>query len=233
MISKLFSILKLAISSLRIFYENEKRDKELASRFPNVKFMSGAYAEKDCSFEENVVILANARLSATLIGRRTYVGEHSSINNTTIGRYCSLGPELMVGLGMHPSREVVSTYPGFFSKKNEGCSKSFVNENLFEEFAPIKIGNDVWVGARAVVLDGVTIGDGAIIGAGAVVTKDVSAYTVVGGVPVSFIRNRFDPEDIDFLQKLQWWYKDESWILEHAKYFKNIKLLREYMERSR
>jgi acetyltransferase-like isoleucine patch superfamily enzyme len=54
--------------------------------------------------------------------------------------------------------------------------------------APIVIGNDVWIGSSATVLPGVTIGDGAIVAAGAVVTKNVSANTIVGGVPAKFIK---------------------------------------------
>lgn len=55
-------------------------------------------------------------------------------------------------------------------------------------FAPIVIGKNVWVGAHATILQGVTIGDGAVIAAGAVVTKDVPANTVVGGVPAKIIK---------------------------------------------
>lgn len=54
--------------------------------------------------------------------------------------------------------------------------------------APVNIGNYVWIGASVVILPGVTIGDNAIIGAGAVVTKDVEANTIVGGVPAKFIK---------------------------------------------
>ncbi|MDE6691318.1 MAG: sugar O-acetyltransferase, partial [Clostridia bacterium] len=54
--------------------------------------------------------------------------------------------------------------------------------------ASVKIGNCVWVGAHATILSGVTIGDGAVIAAGAVVTKDVPANTVVGGVPAKIIK---------------------------------------------
>lgn len=55
--------------------------------------------------------------------------------------------------------------------------------------APIVIGKNVWVGANATILSGVSVGDNSIIAAGAVVTKDVPANTVVGGVPARFIKN--------------------------------------------
>ena len=55
--------------------------------------------------------------------------------------------------------------------------------------APIHIGKGVWIGANATVTPGVTIGDNAVIAAGAVVTKDVKANTVVGGVPAKFIKS--------------------------------------------
>ncbi len=54
--------------------------------------------------------------------------------------------------------------------------------------APIRIGKNVWIGAGAIITRGVTIGDGAIVAAGAVVTKDVEANTIVGGVPAKFIK---------------------------------------------
>lgn len=54
---------------------------------------------------------------------------------------------------------------------------------------PIHIGNKVWIGAKSIILKGVTIGDGAIIAAGSVVTKDVAPYTLVGGNPAKVIRN--------------------------------------------
>lgn len=61
-------------------------------------------------------------------------------------------------------------------------------------YSPISIGNRVWIGSNAVITRGVTIGDGAVIAAGAVVTKDVEANTVVGGVPAKFIK-KIDVEE--------------------------------------
>ena len=61
--------------------------------------------------------------------------------------------------------------------------------------APIRIGDDVWIGANATVLPGVIIGDGAVVAAGAVVTRDVPAMTVVGGVPARVIKRIETEED--------------------------------------
>ena len=84
----------------------------------------------------------------------------------------------------------------------------------------IVIGNDVWIGYEAVIMAGVQIGDGAIIGTRAVVTKDVSPYAIVGGIPARKIRSRFDDVTIKLLQELKWWDWDP------AKIGKNIAAIR-------
>lgn len=63
-----------------------------------------------------------------------------------------------------------------------------LRNNRKNHYAPIKIGSHVWIGSNATVLSGVEIGDWSVIAAGAVVTKDVPAYTVVGGVPAKIIK---------------------------------------------
>ena len=67
------------------------------------------------------------------------------------------------------------------------------------------IGNDVWVGAGAIIMKGVTIGNGAIIGAGSVVTKDVESYSIVVGSPAKNVKYRYTKEDINWLEEIQWW----------------------------
>lgn len=74
-----------------------------------------------------------------------------------------------------------------------------------DELRPTRIGHDVWIGAGAVIRNGLTIGDGAIIGAQAVVTADVPPYAVVAGVPARTIRLRFPAEFIDRLTAVAWW----------------------------
>ena len=105
---------------------------------------------------------------------------------------------------------------------------SFTDKSYFEELKPIKIGNDVWIGANAVILDGVAIGDGAIIGAGAVVNKDVPPYAIVGGVPAKIIRYRFSDEQIEFLLINQLLNKSDQWLREHYKDMHNINI---YMDK--
>lgn len=65
--------------------------------------------------------------------------------------------------------------------------------------APILLGNDVWIGANAVILQGVSIGDGAVIGAGSVVTHSVPAGAIVAGVPAKLIRMRNADEPVPVL----------------------------------
>jgi len=69
----------------------------------------------------------------------------------------------------------------------------------------IHIGSDVWIGARAIILPDVTIGDGAIIGAGAVVTRNIPPYAVAVGSPAKVVHYRFEPQIIAALLRIRWW----------------------------
>ena len=82
------------------------------------------------------------------------------------------------------------------------------------------VGNDVWIGERATVLPGVSIGDGAIVGSLAVVSRDVEPYTVVAGNPAREVRRRFDQETVERLRAVAWW----NWSAE--KITRNLDLIR-------
>ncbi|OIP85082.1 MAG: chloramphenicol acetyltransferase [Porphyromonadaceae bacterium CG2_30_38_12] len=144
----------------------------------------------------------------SLIGSYTYIAINSTINNTTIGKFCSIGPNLICGWGIHPTNGI-STAPMFYSTlKQNGITFSDVDK--IQELKPITIGNDVFIGANVTILDGVTIGDGAVIGAGAVVSKDIPPYAIAVGCPIRIVRYRLEPEQIDKLLKINWWEFDED-----------------------
>jgi acetyltransferase-like isoleucine patch superfamily enzyme len=158
------------------------------------------------------------------IGDMSYVANFSRISNCRIGKFTSIGPNVVIGLGRHPT-SWVSSHPAFFSIDLQS-QKSFVSEEKFSESEVIEIGNDVWIGQGALILDGVVVGDGAIIGAGAVVTHNVPPFSVVVGVPAKIIKYRFSTDNIKFLYNLQWWNKDDDWLEEHASAFNNIEMLK-------
>ncbi|RMJ03923.1 MULTISPECIES: CatB-related O-acetyltransferase [Gammaproteobacteria] len=161
------------------------------------------------------------RLNKTIMGDCSYIANGGRVNNAEIGKFCSIGPDVRIGLGKHPIRDYVSTHPAFYSKSN-ASGLSFSNRDKFNESEQVVIGNDVWIGQGAIVCDGVHIGDGACVAAGAVVAKNVEPYALVGGVPARFIRYRFDVDTIERLLKLRWWDKDLSWIKEHWELFSDV-----------
>ena len=168
------------------------------------------------------------------LGLGSYISKHSHIS-AHIGRFTCIGSNVRVVQGNHPIQTWATIHPAFFSnKKRSGIS--FVDSQLYNETtyvgdevkAACIIGNDVWIGDNVTILSGVTIGDGAIVGACALVTKDIPPYAIAIGLPARVIRYRFSKEQIEALQKIQWWNKDISWFKKHADLFQNVdKLIEE------
>jgi hypothetical protein len=127
----------------------------------------------------------------------------------SVGKYCSLNDAsyLLPGGNHHP--EFVSTCHFYWTM---GVGEPEVGTNN----GPIVIGNDVWSGFGSLVLSGVTVGDGAVIAAGAVVTRDVPAYAIVGGVPAKVIGYRFEEPVREALQRARWWEWSEAKVRAHV-----------------
>lgn len=176
-------------------------------------------------FEGRNVIGVNTIFSGS-IGYGSYIGNDSSIQ-AKIGRYCSISDHVRVIAGNHPTRTFVSTHPAFFSTRKQ-AGFTYTTEDTFEEVSYaegkdyVVVGNDIWIGSGAVLINGIRIGDGAVIAAGAVVTKDVEPYAIVGGVPAKVIRKRFSEEQIRRLEEIQWWDWPEAKIREQKSQFGDI-----------
>lgn len=136
------------------------------------------------------------------LGEYSYIQSDSTFLNVHIGRYCSIAPNVTLGDLTHPTNWL-STNPFQYDKTSDLVN--FQSHDFDSESGSVVIGNDVWIGRYAIILNGVTVGDGAIIGAGAVVTKDVPPYAIVGGTPAKTIRYRFDEDTIRELLDLKWW----------------------------
>lgn len=132
-----------------------------------------------------------------------------------IGKFCSIacGAKFIFNSANH-TLSSLSTYPFPIFFEEWGLDIRNITK-AWDNKGDIIIGNDVWIGYEAVILAGVTIGNGAIIGARAVVTKDVSPYTIVGGVPAQIIRKRFSQNTINTLLKIKWWDWSKEHIMQH------------------
>jgi len=150
-------------------------------------------------------------------GRHTYGIRREAISFPTgrerlvIGSFCSIATGVRFVFGEHRS-DLVSTYP-------LRTLLARVGGNVDAKAGTIVVGNDVWIGTNALVMSGVNIADGAVVAAGAVVTRDVAAYSIVGGVPAREIRRRFDPETIAALEAIKWWEWPDQMILERMDAF--------------
>lgn len=198
---------------------------------PTCSFLAPAGIVR-CDFGRHVVVHRGVTLVDVSLGDATYVAPGSTLWQVRAGRYGAIGMEVLIGLARHPARDFVSAYPAFFSVANDGCRRTFVEAPRFDETPPpTEIGHDVWIGNRALVPGGVTIGTGAIVAAAAVVTRDVPPYAVVGGNPARLIRYRFPEEDIRFLLESAWWDLPEETVRELAPAFTDLAALRDALKR--
>jgi acetyltransferase-like isoleucine patch superfamily enzyme len=162
--------------------------------------------EAPCTISRAVNLKSHLRVGAyTVFTDSRFEGY---VGNVEVGRYCSIAYGVNIGMFKHPTDWLGTTTLQYLKGHVKGARP--VETCPFEYEPTTFIGNDVWIGVGATLIDGVKVGDGAIVAAGAVVTKDVPPYAIVGGVPAKIIRYRFDELTIHELQKLKWWNYDLS-----------------------
>ncbi|RQG98106.1 CatB-related O-acetyltransferase [Natrarchaeobius chitinivorans] len=195
---------------------------ELVGRFSDsmaLEIAPSARISKGCLLRGAVDLGPRTRLSRgcvlngdVSVGRGTNLEPNCDlVGDVDVGRYCAIARRCT------------------FQETNHETTKPAMQIRLYDELlesdlpptsaGPIEVGNDVWIGTRATILSGVTIGDGAIVGAGSIVTDDVEPYSIVAGVPAERIKWRF-PEDVrEKLRSLAWWEWDEETIRANKEFF--------------
>lgn len=187
--------------------------------------LEGCMAGKTLSIEPTIdptASLQGAKLGAycevgartilldVVMGDYSYVVNDAQITYTTIGKFCSIAAMTRINPGNHPMHRATQAH---FTYRASAYFPGESDEAEFFEWRKshrVHIGHDVWIGHGAIVLPGRSAGTGAVIAAGAVVTKDVPAYTIVGGNPARPIKRRFSEDIADRLARLTWWDWDHD-----------------------
>lgn len=163
--------------------------------------------------------------------------EGISWGKVEIGKYCSIGQNVVAFMAYDHNMNNISTYP--FGHSGLPISKKInfaLPRNTFHRSAKLRthIGNDVWIGSNAVLFPDVTIGDGAVIGAYSIIAKDIPPYSITVGQS-RIVRERFSNKDIAFLLKLKWWdFEDEIVAsIAHMLCSPNINVLRTWAKENK
>jgi len=158
----------------RIHLGNGVRIASLATLRANTVQATGIRIGDGSTVHESAIIAANQ--GQVTVGQRSWIGPFCLVyGNGDV----SIGDNVLVAA--HTSINTVSHHA-------ERCDVPINDQGIYCD--PVTIGDDVWIGMNAVILQGVTIGRGAIVGAGAVVNRDVPPWSVVAGVPARLVRQR-------------------------------------------
>ncbi|RGN42095.1 antibiotic acetyltransferase [Bacteroides sp. AF16-49] len=209
----------MQIKELLVNFINKKKFNK------SISFLS--FWDNSSIIPSNIYLGLGTRILNSKIGKYTRIKPFCVIKNANIGNYCSIANDVRIGLGKHPTG-LISTNSIFYKT---GIRKDWAVHIDYNEEETINIGNDVWIGNGAIIMDGITVGNGAIIGARALVTKDIPPYAIVGGIPAKIIKYRFDEETINLLQKSQWWDLPDKTIENILPIFTNSERIKDNLKK--
>lgn len=160
---------------------------------------------RDSALGRWVEIAERCVVTETHVGDYSYMMQDCETWATRIGKFVNIASHARLNATNHPTWR--ATLHHFTYRAHDYWPDAEREEAFFDwrRDNAVTIGHDVWIGHGATITPGVTVGNGAVIGAGAVVTRDVSPYTIVAGVPARLIKPRFAAGVGERMDALAWW----------------------------
>lgn len=171
----------------------------------------------DSRLGQHVRIDRYNHIDSCQLGSYSYTGKNTIALHSSIGSFTSISWNVTLGGANHDYRR------GTQHSLLYDPALGFVKKPVYNRYdSTLSIGSDVWIGAGAVVLRGVKIGDGAVIGANCVVTKDVPPYAIYAGNPGKVIKYRYCKEKIEEMLQIKWWAWPEEKIKNNVDWLSSV-----------
>jgi acetyltransferase-like isoleucine patch superfamily enzyme len=205
-------------------FKNYLLTRAMRHRFPTARIDAPIRVHRE-SLEKNLITLGKGVeiLSGAIMVGNIVIGDYSytsfnvelyasELHAVRMGKFCSIATGVCIISSHHHDPTTLANYP---------IKERILAHSTEPSGSEIVIGNDVWIGARAVILPGVTIGDGAIVGAGSTVTGGtvIKPYEVWAGNPAKKIKDRFPKEALERMKMMTWWEWDIDEIKKNKEMF--------------
>lgn len=165
--------------------------------------------------DPNMTIVGSITMGRYSYARSPYISFVASIEHMIhIGSFCSIAQWVQIYSSNDHDYTKLTTFPP--------AATWLILWDAKDLWKEVVIWHDVWIGANAIILPGVTIGTWAVIWAGSVVTKDIPPYAIAAGAPCHIIKYRFSEPEIESMLKSQWW----EWDIEKIRQNYNLEFLR-------
>ncbi|MBE0583136.1 MAG: acetyltransferase [Desulfofustis sp.] len=204
-------------------HEHPRTFDRISVRLGEQPTISAEAAVQDSTLGRYTEVAAGARLEETVLGDYSYVMERSDIIYAEIGKFVNIASDVRINPGNHPIEWVSQHH--FLYRMTRYDLAGHDDESFFawRRLQKVSVGHDVWIGHKAIILPGISIGNGAVIGAGTVVTRDVAPYAIVAGVPGRPIRSRFPAAIWRRLEQTAWWDWEHQVLAERLDNFRDVR----------